>query len=214
MKLINLMELKKLIEPVARSQKQAFDPSILQSVWYPPLCDYTCDEIAYGIQQELKTSKFNMKPAGIIDHLRKGLGHPPAHVAWSYCLHDHISSGWITDTIIAAYGMCEESYRDGDKIGAKQIFLQAYDQQVSIAEAASIPAKWFWSGVSEGLQKTEASIKLVNLGHMPKSRAVAVIRAEEWKHQDIPRYIQQLKPPQKQIVLGSTSAMGITHENG
>ncbi len=203
MRLINRAELRELIEPVAKSQRLPFDPSILESVWYPTLCDYTRDEIFYGIQETLKTSQYNLKPQAIIEHLKKGMGHPPAQIAWSYCLQGEESSGWITDTIASAYGMCQESHDDGDKIGAKQIFIQAYEQQVSIAESTKTPAKWFWSGACSGLEKMESSIKLVNLGHMPKSRAVAVIFADEWKHQRIPHYVKQLCPPQRQILIGT-----------
>lgn len=211
--LVSLAELKNLILPVAKAQKLPCDPEILASYWYPPLCDYTRDEISYGIQQTLKNSQYNLKPSAIIEHLKKGLGHPPAQVAWSYCLHGEESSGWITDTIAAAYGMCQDSYNDGDKIGAKLVFIAAYEQQVSISESNSIPAKWFWSGVSEGLEKMESAIKLVNLGHMPKSRAVAVIRSDEWKHQRLPHYMRQLTPPKKDILIGSTSAKGLAYGN-
>lgn len=203
MQLIKLSELKLLIFPVAESQNLKYTPELLQSYWYPPLCDYTAAEIAYGIQQALKSSGYNLKPFEIIKHLKTGLGHPEAQIAWSYCLHGECSSGWITDTIAAAYGMCSESFSSGDRIGAKQVFLQAYEQQVGIAEGTKTPPKWFWSGESEALEKMESAIKLVNRGHMPKSRAVAVIFAEEWKHQRTPEYVRQLQPPQRQILIGN-----------
>lgn len=83
-------------------------------------------------------------------------GRPGAEEAWASFPKEESDAGCVTQEMSAAWGACHKLYEDGDHVGARMAFKEAYAREVTKGRASSQSPVW---RVSPGFDKasTEAA---------------------------------------------------------
>lgn len=104
------------------------------------------------------TGRFSM--AAIIERIKAQDGRPGAEEAWAMLPKGEDESVAWTDEMRFAWGVAYPLLKEGDKIGARMAFKEAYTRRLAESRAAGTPANWE-----------------VSLGRDPQLREVALQRA-------------------------------------
>lgn len=82
--------------------------------------------------------------AAIIDRLNENDGRPTSDEAWAMSLEalDEAKTVVWTDEARAAFSIARPVLAEGDKVGARMAFRDAYDRIVRESRERAIPAKW------------------------------------------------------------------------
>lgn len=104
-------------------------------------------------------------------------GRPGADQAWAMWPHDESISAVITEEISQAMAIASPLLNDGDKIGARMAFKEAYVRLVAEAKATNKPVKWFAS-LGTNLEGREAALsEAVRLGRLKSDHAQTLLPA-------------------------------------
>jgi len=89
-------------------------------------------------RKELDGKPFNV--AAIIARIDDG--RPGVEQAWAMLPHDENTSAVWTDEMAQAWGIAQPLLAEGDKIGARMAFKEAYTKFINDARDQKIPPKW------------------------------------------------------------------------
>lgn len=129
--------------------------------------------------QDSKNGKFAPKPADIIGiiELLKPNGRIGADEAWALYPHDEASSAVITDEMSEAMGLAQPLLNEGDKIGARMAFKEAYNRITARNKSANVSPKWFAS-LGHDSQGREIALKqAVSMGRLSNEKAQKLLPA-------------------------------------
>jgi len=133
---------------------------------YRTLESFDLADIQAAIASHLGESKFSPKPADIIERIHQAQpdGHPGADEAWAIAIEmmDENRTVITTQEIMYACPNATKIYNDGDPIGARMAFRQAYEPILKKARENGMPAIW-----------------TANLGLDPGGRKVAIMSGIE-----------------------------------
>ncbi len=148
------------------------------ALWWRTLEFYPLDVIRQALTTHAADCPFAPTPADLVARIRGLDGRPAPEEAWSIAsvaTDEALTVVW-TDDIAEAWGIARPVLEAGDKVGARQAFIAAYERLVSVARRELVPARW-----------------QVSLGHDPQARRQALARAVEQ---------QRLSPHQAVALLG------------
>lgn len=113
-------------------------------------------------------SRFSLD--GIIKHIEKNLPNKRllSDEAWAIYPKDETSSAVITDEIAEAMQSAQPLLDDGDKIGARMAFKQAYERVTERNKLEGRKPKWFASLGTEKTGREIAVKEAVRLGRLSK----------------------------------------------
>jgi hypothetical protein len=102
-------------------------------------------------------------------------GRPGVEEAWAMWPHDESVSAVITDEMAEAMTIAGPLLADGDKIGARMAFKEAYTRLVNEAKANKNPVRWFAS-LGHEKEGREAVLKeAVRLGRLSQDHAQSLL---------------------------------------
>lgn len=131
-------------------------------LWWASLVKFEFKEVQEGFSryiQDSKNSNFAPRPAsiiGIIESINPD-GRIGAEEAWAIYPHDEASSAVITDEMAEAMQVAQELLNEGDNVGARMAFKEAYTRITSANKFNGISPKWF---ASLGHDKTGRDIAI------------------------------------------------------
>lgn len=104
-------------------------------------------------------------------------GRPGAEEAWAMIPRDEQTSVVWTDEMAQAYGKAAPLLDEGDKIGARMAFKEAYAKLVSDARDRKAPPKWTPSLGEDVNGRQMALLDAVRANRMQLSHATALLEA-------------------------------------
>lgn len=112
-------------EPIALSK-----PAL--RLWWTSLNPYPLETIQQAIDVHLRTSKYRLTPADIVEIINSYDDRPEPDVAWSTALKaaDEFATVRWTEETAAAWATAQRVYATGDQIGARKTFLADYEKRV------------------------------------------------------------------------------------
>lgn len=112
--------------------------------WWRLLRPYPIQHVRQALQDHLTESVYVPKPADVIQRIQRMDGHPGSDEAWRYALAamDEDSTVVWTPEIAAAKTAADPIYAEGDRVGARMAFKDAYEAQIREARKAGRPARW------------------------------------------------------------------------
>jgi hypothetical protein len=102
-------------------------------------------------------------------------GRPGVEEAWSMLPHDEEGSVVWTDEMSAAWGVALPLLNDGDRIGARMAFKEAYAKQVADARNKKTPAKWTVSLGHDAAGRQSALVEAVRHNRIALDHAVNLL---------------------------------------
>lgn len=105
-------------------------------------------------------------------------GRPGVEQAWAMLPHDEQTSVVWSDEMAQAWGVAGPLLQDGDRIGARMAFKEAYIKLVSDARDSKTPPKWTVSFGGNVHGRQGALIEAVRHNRMTLDHAVQLLPAE------------------------------------
>ena len=135
---------------------------------------YSLDEIKKALTAHMLSSKFAPKPADIVEQI--GNDWLSADEAWSIAIQtfDEARTVYVTDAINAGLFACGDIYRDGDKVGARMAFREAYNRQVVKTEE---PQRFFASLGWDASGYEPAKQEAIAMGRIPVPKEIKQIES-------------------------------------
>lgn len=157
-------------------QKPLPDPELLD-VWWTKLEPFPIEAIATAFSKHLDVSEFAPTPAAILKHLPKETdGRPGADEAWAIALRSRDERDTVvwTEEIAEAFEAAKPVL-DGDEIGARMAFRDAYTRICERNRCANRPAKWVVSQGFDAARREEVVTQAVREGRLQLAHAVAAV---------------------------------------
>lgn len=105
-------------------------------------------------------------------------GRPGVEAAWAMLPHDEETSVVWTDEMAQAWGVAGPLIAEGDRIGARMAFKEAYSKLLSDARDLKLPPKWTVSFGGNVHGRQGALIEAVRHNRMTLEHAVQLLPAE------------------------------------
>lgn len=105
-------------------------------------------------------------------------GRPGAEQAWAMLPHDEETSTVWTEEMAHAWGVARQLLQDGDRVGARMAFKEAYTKAVADARDAKLPPKWTASFGRDAAGRQAALAEAVRLKRLPLDHAVKLLPAD------------------------------------
>lgn len=145
-------------------------------IWWMALSRFDFEKVKSAFSrhiQDAKNGKFAPKPADIIGIIEsfEADDRVGAEEAWALYPHDELSSAVITDEISEAMSVAQVLLNEGDKIGARMAFKEAYTRITSRNKLNGIKPKWFASLGTDKQCRESALKQAVTQGRLPQSQA-------------------------------------------
>ena len=118
-------------------------------------------------------------------------GRLGADEAWALYPHDEADSAVITNEIAEAMQVANPLLNEGDKIGARMAFKEAYNRIVTQNKAAGLTPKWFPSLGHDKNGREEVLKRAVELGRLTQDHAISLLPAPI--HSNIVNAIAEVK---------------------
>lgn len=134
------------------------------------------------ISQALQNVRNSQKPftLGLIIseiELLKPNGRIGAEEAWAIYPHDEATSAVITDEMAEAMQVAQELLNEGDSIGARMAFKEAYNRIISTNKSNGIQPKWFASLGHDKTGRDMAIKQAVEKGRISQDYATSLLPA-------------------------------------
>jgi hypothetical protein len=149
-------------------------------IWWAALIRFEFSQVSEAFSryvQDSKLGKFPPKPADIIGTIETM--HPDgrlgAEEAWAIYPHNEADSAVITDEMAEAMGIAYPLLAEGDKVGARMAFKEAYNRITAQNKFNGISPKWFPS-LGHDKEGREPALKAaVEKGRISQQHAVALL---------------------------------------
>lgn len=105
-------------------------------------------------------------------------GRPGVEQAWAMLPHDENTSTVWTDEMAQAWGIAMPLLNDGDRVGARMAFKEAYTKLIAEARDQKLPAKWTPSFGRDVGGRQAALIEAVRHKRLPLDHAVQLLPTE------------------------------------
>lgn len=134
-------------------------------------------ERAMGLH--LGQSKFSPKPADIIELINQANpdGHLGADEAWAIAIQTFDENATVITTREISYA-CPTAcqiYNDGDHVGARMAFRQAYEPLIKAAREKGEPAQWFPTLGHDVGQRKSAILGGIQQGLLPTKYVAGIL---------------------------------------
>lgn len=109
------------------------------------LAEYSDDEISEGLRLCRRELTGRLTLASIIERINRNDGHLGANEAWAIALQasDESATVVITEQITNAVAAAKPILDNGDEVGARMAFIEAYKRYVDKARQQGQAAEWY-----------------------------------------------------------------------
>lgn len=149
-------------------------------------------------------NKFFPSPANLREYFISDDGRPGPDEAWGLVPHDEYRSVVWNDEISEAYGRSRYLLDEGDRVGARLAFKEAYEKIVKQKRSLGLPPKWIPSLGMDHAGRETAIVEAVQKGRLALESAMKHLPEIEWeiKHPQLclaAGMRPQLPPPPEQV---------------
>ena len=150
--------------------------------YWDALADYPIEAVEYGLTTHFTEGRFFPVPADIVGLVKKRMAkesnRPGVDEAWAMALKANDESETViwTEEMAEAFAIAHPLLEEGDKIGARMAFKDAYNR---ITDGLFLPAKWTVSLGYDKRKQAEAIESAVQLGRLSSDAAAAYLPAPE-----------------------------------
>lgn len=170
--------MKQLLEAITATAEimQATISPIAAAMMVKDLAAYKPEDVIAALKiVRAGSARFNLKE--IIDALAKVCpdGRPGANEAWAMIPKDEHASAVITEEMAQALYIAQPLIDDGDQIGARMAFIEAYKRLVDTAKLEGTPVKWFPSLGFDKEARASVIADAVRLGRLGVDHAAQLL---------------------------------------
>jgi hypothetical protein len=151
------------------------------------LSEYSLNDIFISLKRCRREMSGKLTLAAIIDRIQSSDGMPGSDEAWALVSKPETETFIMTDEMAKAMGVARPVLNDGDKVGARMAFKDAYTRLVQEARENHIRPKWF-----------------ISLGHDKEGRAQPIAEAIRTGKISLNHSLSLLGPDAKAEVLQLT----------
>lgn len=149
--------------------------------WTPDRVDVWCEELRdldFDATQRAcrEWARSNSKPPTIADIRNAVLpdtGHPGPEEAWALVPKTEEVSAVVTQQILSAMGVAIPMYVDGDKVGARMAFKEAYGKLLATVKG---PPEWTLTRGTDKSGREASLVEAVHQGRLTATRALGFAR--------------------------------------
>jgi hypothetical protein len=128
-------------------------PTNVIGIWWSLLEPYPLEDVKRAFTAHLQdpdAGRFAPVPPAILGRIPGATSeYPSADEAWNVCPKDEETGGWMFPEMMVAYSACRWSRDEGDMIGARKCFIEAYNRAVAGKKGRP---QW---GISDGIRDTQ-----------------------------------------------------------
>lgn len=143
------------------------------NIYWSTVGQYPIDSLRRAANAWVRKSEFMPKPADLIKLMGGAGNHLSPDEAWSIAIlaSDETNTVVWTNEIAKAWSQAEIVYCNGDKIGARRTFIEAYERLVNESMMYCRPIEFFVSLGNDKSRRVDAINHAVFTGLLTKERA-------------------------------------------
>lgn len=143
------------------------------NIYWSTLGQYPIDSLRRAANAWVRKSEFMPKPSDLINLMGGSSNHLSPDEAWSIAIlaSDETNTVVWTNEIAKAWAQAEIVYRNGDKIGARRTFIEAYERLVNESLMYGKSLEFFVSLGSDKAKRTDAINRAVFTGLLTQEKA-------------------------------------------
>jgi len=171
-------EFASIVSATLKTYRIEPDADVLR-LWWGVLSRFSIEQVRNGFNRFVgsKEAKYSIVPAHIVEAIEANEpdGRIGAEEAWAMYPHDEASSAVITNEMAEAMQIAQLLLNDGDRIGARMAFKEAYLRIVSQNKASGLTPKWFAS-LGHSKEGREIALKdAVKNGRLTQDHATSLL---------------------------------------
>lgn len=175
--------MQRLLENLAATSElmgQSISPLALEYM-AKDLKQYQVDTVIEALNKLRRESKGRLTLAAIVEKIEElnPDGRPKADEAWAMIPQDEYASSVMTQEMAEAMGIAQSLLDDGDKIGARMAFRDAYNRIVDANKRNGVPVSWFPSLGWEKSGRIPVLAEAVRLGRLTQDHVLRLVAPEE-----------------------------------
>lgn len=175
-------EFASIVSATLKTYRVEPDADVLR-LWWGSLSRFTIEQVRDGFNRFIgsKESKYSVVPANIIEAIEANEpdGRLGAEEAWAMYPHDESTSAVITTEMAEAMQAAKLLMDEGDLIGARMAFKEAYSRIVAQNKLNGISPKWFPS-LGHSPEGREQALKVaVEKGRLTQDHAISLLPAPQ-----------------------------------
>lgn len=175
--------MQRLLENLAATSElmgQSISPLALEYM-AKDLKQYPVDTVIEALNKLRRESKGRLTLAAIVEKIEElnPDGRPKADEAWAMIPQDEYASSVMTQEMAEAMGIAQSLLDDGDKIGARMAFRDAYNRIVDANKRNGVPVSWFPSLGWEKSGRVPVLAEAVRLGRLTQDHVLRLVAPEE-----------------------------------
>lgn len=152
-------------------------PTVMR-MFFAALQKYDMNQIEAAFTSHVKTSKFMPTIADIIDKIESvnpAMQRPGADEAWAMIPKNEDDSVVWTEEMAEAYAVAAHLIHEGEKVGARMAFRDAYNRSVEQARMIGKPVHWFLSRGHNRFNMEDVVKEAMRLGRLPQNTGNALL---------------------------------------
>lgn len=170
-------EFASIVSATLKTYRIEPDADVLR-LWWGVLQRFTIEQVRNGFSAYVgsKGADFIL-PTHIVGAIEANEpdGRVGAEEAWAMYPHDEASSAVITNEMAEAMQIAQGIYDDGDRVGARMSFKEAYSRIIAQNKLNGIAPKWFAS-LGHSKEGREAALKdAVAKGRLTQDHATSLL---------------------------------------
>ena len=149
----------------------------IKQIWWDLLISYDLQFVSSAFSDYLRVGQFPPRPADIIqliDKIRPD-GRPGADEAWAMIPRNEATSVVMTEEMSEALGIAQPLLNEGDQVGARMAFRDAYNRIVDANKRSGVKPKWFPSLGWDKQGRESVLIEAVRLGRLTQSHVTGLL---------------------------------------
>jgi hypothetical protein len=161
---------------ILKASMEVYDKSLSADalrIWWATMAEIPMPDFRKAITAHVTTSQFAPKPADILNQFKKHDGRPGVEEAWAMLPKSESESVIWTQEMATAFGAACPLIDEGDMIGARMAFKEAYQRELE--QAAGKPIKWLTSFGTDMAGREKAVADAIHKNRITADRAVNLL---------------------------------------
>lgn len=175
--------------------------------------EYPHQAVLQALKRCQREVKGNLAPADVIQRIDDG--RPGPEEAWALCPKSEDDSAVWTDEISEAYfAAALPLLIEGDRIGARMAFKEAYSARITKARTDKVAPRWWLSGGHDPESRLAVIEAAVTAKRLTQEQALLLLPPGEHRERMEKPQLQALPPPQKERVRQMLATLKLGFKGG
>jgi hypothetical protein len=149
-------------------------------LWLTLLEPYSIEQVRVALSTHMRESNFAPVPADVVKRMPKeSNGHPEANEAWAIALRSRDERDTVvwTNETAQAFSIAKSVLDEGDEVGARMAFKEAYARLVEAARARGAKPEWVMSLGHDAQRRDQVLSEAVTAGRLLLANVAGVVPA-------------------------------------